>query len=506
MHSRQRATVEHTLVTMHELQSPASKGRRNSCRRELSKEKCPVHSDQQLDLFCTTCCIATCSKCALLNHPPPAHALMGASEAADRATTSIREIAGRCAEALAKHTEGRERIRRLRRRLQSDADESILLIQTKALEATESVLQRKDTEESILDAREEEVTHAITTMEDLIRFSAAAVETPSRLKFIEIEASLVARLEQKLAVPEHQIEASELLHESLPHAQTLRIQSAESDLKRIADLFRPSCNREETACIGCDAQVAGARSGSEASVETRACATQACDSKRRDEACRLSGGACRQALDQAEIEMAHMCREEMEAAMAAMREAADEQTDMIVSLESDLRRALEARDSLEQRLLGQRESAAVPEIERIACLEAECTRLRNALDPEVASQKDAARRETEESVLGAGLLDAEAEAQLHLIAEELEVAAAEWRTKYCALRMKAELLVAKVAAFAKLVCDEVEACREMADIILELWRQSIPHPHGEGALTVAAVALCTSSRADGAEEWDGESR
>lgn len=435
---------------------------------------------------------------------------MGASEAADRAATSIREVAGRCAEALAKHTEGRERIRRLRLRLQSDADESILLIQAKALEATESVLQRKDAEESMWDAREEEVTHAITTMEDLIRFSSAAVETPSRLKFIEIEALLMARLEQKLAVPEHQIEANELLHGSLPHAHTLRIQSAESDLKRIEDLGA-SYNREETVCIGCDVQVAGERSGSKASSETRACATQACDSKRRDEACGLKGGACRQALDKTEAEMAHaeVCREEMEAAMAAMREAADEQTDMIVSLESDLRRALEARDSLEQRLLGQRESAAVAEIQRVVCLEAECTRLRNALDLEVASQKDAARRAQEESVLGAGLLDAEAEAQLHRIAEELEAAAAEWRSKYCALRMKAELLVAKVKAFAKLVRDEIEACREMADIILELWRENVPHHHGEGALTVAAVAavaLCASSRADGAEDSDGDSR
>ena len=396
MHSRQRATVEHSLVTMQELQSPASKGRRNSVRRDQSRERCSVHSDQQLDLFCKTCGIVVCSKCALAGHAPPAHALVSATEAAAEAATKMSEIIGRCVKALALSYETRSDMRRKRKLLQDDADKAILAIeswhkeieeyaQAKALEAKECVLQVKEAEECVWDTKEDEATRYILTMEDLLRFSSAARETPSLLKFIEIEASLLRRLEHNLAAPQPRVSGDELHNDLLPHK--LRKQAAESDLKRVADLLLRQSYKVSML-----------------STEADTNASSLCGEEEQEERVNY-----RQSIEKAAVaersgdEVAR--RKEMEATIAALREASDEQTDMIVSLESDMRRALEARDILQERLLQQQESAAVAEIERIVSLEAECTRLRNALEVERSSAlnlEDSLLQGGRDKELGAG--------------------------------------------------------------------------------------------------------
>jgi len=98
MHSRQRATVGHTLVTMQELQSDAGRGvlgRRSSLRLDTT-EFCVKHPDHKLDLFCVSCNMIVCSKCALLEHPPPMHTLEGVDEIMAATASEIQTLASKC--------------------------------------------------------------------------------------------------------------------------------------------------------------------------------------------------------------------------------------------------------------------------------------------------------------------------------------------------------------------------------------------------------------------------
>jgi len=98
MHSRQRATVGHTLVTMQELQSEAGRGslgRRSSFRLDTT-EFCSKHPDHKLDLVCVSCNMVVCSKCALLEHPPPVHTLQGVDEIMAATASEIQALAASC--------------------------------------------------------------------------------------------------------------------------------------------------------------------------------------------------------------------------------------------------------------------------------------------------------------------------------------------------------------------------------------------------------------------------
>jgi len=482
MHSRQRATVGHTVVTKQELQSPASKGRRNSFRRDPSTDKCSTHPDQQLDLYCTTCSVVVCPKCALLSHPPPAHDLEGAAEAFDDATHSIRGLADRCTEALERLNASRMGMLRMREALQSNAEQALLEIEAwqnemqeqvraKALQAKERVAQRKEAQDCLWDGREEALSHAISVLQDLHTFGSAALETPSRLRFVvQISKPLVDRLQKSLAeVPDPDLWTS---HE-MSDGNIQRMPSI-FDLFRETD-ERPSSTRA-TPALERARDSTESRTSGRARAENESESTQLATNGMYEE--------CKRALEEAkrEVERERRCREEMESTISVMRQAADAQTDAIVSLESDLRRALGGRDSLQQRLLEHQESAAIAEIERVVSLEAECKRLRDVLEKERSAAASAAVENLgrtvgregvpDEARARGGGLDAEAEAQLNRIAEELEAAAVEWRCKYCDLRIKAEVLLARVKGAAKLLLDEIKSCRQMSDQALLIWRES----------------------------------
>ena len=168
-------------------------------------------------------------------------------------------------------------------------------------------------------------------------------------------------------------------------------------------------------------------------------------------------------------------RLEIEHKYFALQYACEEQTDAIVSLESDLRLAVQARDMICERFERMQESAAVSELERIVGLEAECsklrkslhterTNLRTSLDQNLGLQLKLRQASVESSDCiryDAGAGDIDQNVELNHIAEELEVAAMEWRSKYCDLRLKAEAHINKVKTTTQLLCAEVASCSEL---------------------------------------------
>jgi hypothetical protein len=385
MHTRQRAFLEHMLVTMDEVQreaAEATKGRRRSSMslRHNAPQKCEKHHDQSRDLFCSSCNVDLCSKCALLEHPPPAHVLQAVEELFSRSAIEIYSLTDSSNAAEERLEASKNRIQQMRQMLQSDADEShreiekcrkqlIEYARVKAEEALEAVAHELEGKDSELEGTEHQLSNMISALQQVRDFALAALETSSRSQVIKIKSQLVARLQACQTSGEHQ----ELSLQS-PH----RIKATAADLVVAIKLLRDG---QSGADKGSQRESAGTewkllqREGDGGETWGGECnglgrerdegrekekeAEEMLFPARNVEQLRLEGHtlksenqslckAAQETLQEAVVTETAL-RVSLEQRLAALKQDCEDQTDHIVSLESDLRLAVKARDSAREK-------------------------------------------------------------------------------------------------------------------------------------------------------------
>jgi FtsZ-binding cell division protein ZapB len=241
-HSRQRATTGHTLLTMNELKTAAasSRRRRSSLRGHQSGENCKKHPDQKLEFFCKTCCLILCTKCALMEHPPPSHALQNVEEILSAAAIEVQELTERCTDVAGRLDASRSMVRRMCQAMQCDFDQAqreiesyqeeiIAFARAKASEALQAVEREKEEKLSEWEGKEDDLSCLFRRVADMRSFALAAIDTPSTTHLLAIKVQLSARLEE--CQLQEDVEGAELLS---PH----RIKVADMELAQLVRQVR----------------------------------------------------------------------------------------------------------------------------------------------------------------------------------------------------------------------------------------------------------------------------
>jgi len=383
MHTRQRAFLEHMLVTMDEVQreaAEATKGRRRSSMslRHHAPQKCEKHHDQSRDLFCSSCNVDLCSKCALLEHPPPAHVLQGVEELFSTSAIEIYSLTDRSNAAEERLEASKNRIQQMRQMLQSDADEArreiekcrkqlIEYARVKAEEALEAVAHELEGKDSELEGTQHHLSNMISALQQVRDFALAALETSSRNQVIKIKSQLVARLLACQTSGEHQE-----LSLQAPH----RIKAPAADLVVAIKLLidwqsGADKGRSQRESAGTERKLLqrqgdgetwggitnglgrGRDEGREKEAEEMRLPARNVEQLRLEGHTLKSGNqipskAALETLQEA-VAPETALRVSLEQRLAAMKQDCEDQTDHIVSLESDLRLAMKARDAAREK-------------------------------------------------------------------------------------------------------------------------------------------------------------
>ena len=207
MHSRQRATTAHCVRILDQLKDsdPKSSRRFRKLCQDSVCERCAEHADQKLDLFCTTCGVMVCPKCALVHHSPPAHTLKALETMMAETQIEIKTMTGTCGAVERRQEQNLSAIRRLRFLMLEDAGRTKSQIETlktelvehanrKAEEALRMLKQEQKRAESELGAREQDVLCLLRRVTNLSDFAQKALEMTNNKHILASRSSLLSCL------------------------------------------------------------------------------------------------------------------------------------------------------------------------------------------------------------------------------------------------------------------------------------------------------------------------
>ena len=207
MHSRQRATTAHCVLTLGQLKDSDPKSSRQFRKlcQDSVRERCAEHADQKVDLFCTTCGVMVCPKCALVHHSPPAHTLKALETMMAETQIEIKTMTGTCGAVERRQEQNLSAIRRLRFLMLEDAGRTKSQIETlktelvehanrEAEEALRMLKQVQKKAESELGAREQDVLCLLRRVTNLSEYAQKALEMTNNKHILDSRSSLLSCL------------------------------------------------------------------------------------------------------------------------------------------------------------------------------------------------------------------------------------------------------------------------------------------------------------------------